>query len=140
MRNLPEPKPPVVVKFVSRSIFSNEGKEITWVFGQPHPITKGALITRMFMSEDGSMRVFSVPAPGVQGDCTIDTIPADQVKIVQEIMSMEVFLDELAAAEGYDDDEDEEEEALPPPVLNLVPLSPVGAPAPASDDQQSPVS
>ncbi len=122
---LSTPSFPVVTKFVSKSIFAAEGKEITWVLGKPHPISKGMTIVRMFIDDLGGVEVYSTPAAGAPPDLlpVRNRLPVEQVKLTEEVMSPDVFVEEIAAAEGTEEPDDEPDDlpqTLSPP-LALVP-------------------
>lgn len=106
-----------------------QGKEepITWVISKQHPLLPDMKVIRMFLDHDG-VEVYSVSADGRSG--MRNMVPMAKIRLTEEAMALDVFAEELAAAE--DDDEDPEpgdpgdpgdpgENGEPPPAL--VPVS-----------------
>jgi hypothetical protein len=125
------PTYPMVVHMISNPMFPGErevdangqltgrvGKEepIHWVVSKPHPFVANFNVLRMFMDR-GSVEVYSVSADNARG--MRDVVPMHCVRLVQEAMPMDIFVEELEAAENDDDEDD----------LDLEPGEP-GAPAP----------
>lgn len=105
--------------------------EITWTLNQPHPIIEGCRIVRMF-DGDAGVEVYSVSADGTP---MRNRIPSMMIKLVEEAMSMEVFIEEIARAESDDDDDgndgdDEDDEGGPE--TGTGPIAPLSAPAASS--------
>lgn len=104
---LPNPNPecPVVTRMISNSLLPNsEGKDeaITWVLGQPHPLSPDTVVVRMFIDR-GGVEVYSKPHDNRLGVRTL--IPMSCVRLVEEAMPFHVFVEELTAAEQDDDDD-----------------------------------
>ena len=117
MIDLPEPAPgmPMVTRLVSESL-DRKDKSLVWALTQVHPLAESFKIVRMFISSDpDGVEIYSVSVDGKTG--MRDRIPWGRIMIVGEAMpSLQVFVDELAIAEGEDDD-DEPEPPEPPPVI-----------------------
>jgi len=112
---LPTPRRPLVMRVLSNPLFHDTGPEpITWTVAQPHPLVPDAKIVRMFSSDIG-VEVYSVVNDGKTG--MRNFIPMTTVRLVEEVMPIEEFADELFDAEEDDDDEpdepDDEPEILP---------------------------
>lgn len=76
--------------------------ELTWVLNQAHPIIKSMRIVRMF-DGDAGVEVYSVDGDGTP---MRNRIPSMMIKLVEEAMPIEVFIEEIARAESDDDDDD----------------------------------
>jgi hypothetical protein len=101
---LPEPGYPMLTRMVSHALFAENGKEnpVTWVVTKPHPLVPEMRVVRMFVDR-GGVEIYSVSADGANGMRNL--IPMTQIRLIEEAMPLDVFIDELAAAE---DDEDED--------------------------------
>lgn len=124
---LPEPGFPMLTRMVSNPIFpSGEpvGKEepITWILGKPHPFMPGMEVMRMFVDR-GGVEIYSVSSDRHSG--TRNMIPMTQVRIIEEAMPLDVFIEELAAAEGDDDEPDDPDEPVDPETPEPAPAPPV---------------
>lgn len=89
-------------------------KPISWIVGQPHPLTSELKVIRMFKVPEG-IEVYSVSNDLKSG--VRNTIPQHLVRLVNESMPLDVFRDELEAAEAdnsFDDDDDGDEETDEP--------------------------
>jgi len=94
---------------------------VTWVVSQRHPLVPEMTVVRMFVVEDrGGVEVYSTSNDGTKG--IRNFIPNSRVRLSEEVMPLDVFVSELAAAEDGDgdgddpDDPDEPEATAPPPV------------------------
>jgi hypothetical protein len=108
---LPPPAPgiPMVVRMVSESL--KKGSEpMVFAVGHPHPLANDVKIVRMFVAEspDG-VEVYSATADGTSG--MRDRIPWHRILIVGEAMPLDVFVEELAIAEGEGEEEEEADQA-----------------------------
>jgi hypothetical protein len=106
---LPRPHPdrPMVTLLITDNLMQDrQDQTIRWVIGQPHPFVPEMTIRRMFTDHDG-VEVYSAPTQG--NVCIRDLIPMARIRLVQEGMSLDVFIDELDDAESDDDEEDEPE-------------------------------
>jgi hypothetical protein len=130
-RELPEPGYPLLTRMISNPIFpsSPQAKDepITWVLGKQHPFIPEMKVMRMFVV-DGSVEIYSVSADGHSGIRNV--IPMVCIRLIEEAMPIDVFIEELANAEdpegdGDPDDTDDpedpenpEEPAQPSPPTN----------------------
>lgn len=112
---LPAPQFPMLTRMISSPLFRGEEEAITWVVGQGHPLVPDMKVIRMFVDR-GGVEVYSVSADGRNG--TRNLVPMPMVRFIEEAMPLEVFVDELAAAESDVDDEDDEPEPEPAPPPN----------------------
>lgn len=105
--NLPPMGYPAVTRVVSLApIEELHVTEVTWIVNQAHPVMKAWRIVRMF-DGDAGVEVYSVSADGTP---MRNRIPSMMIKLVEETMSMEVFVEEMARAESDDDDDDGDDE------------------------------
>ena len=107
---LPPANYPMIVLLVTDDIvdISPTHQSMKWVLAAPHPFIPNMKVMRMFVDR-GGVEVYSAGDDGKT--CMRDLVPMDRVRVVQEAMPLDVFVDELTAAEsGDDDDEDEPEE------------------------------
>lgn len=125
---LPRPNFPMVLRFVSKPIFTDTGEGVTWILGKPNPITPGAVIMRMFFVRGLGVEIYSSPQIGEEGGCMRDTILQDRVLMVNEVMPPEVFVEEITLAEAADDEDDVEEEEP-----EFEPGDSIATPAPANE-------
>ena len=126
---LPPPGYPMLTRMVSNPLFPDAksqvmacphckqslsvptpaaGKEepITWIVGDRHPLVPDMKVIRMFLDDTG-VEVYSVSADGKAGMRNL--VPLGSVRLVEEAMPLDVFAEELAAAEEEDDDSEPEE-------------------------------
>ncbi len=96
---------------VLTDVLLGAGEPIAWVIGEGHPLATGWQIRRMFVDDNG-VEVYALSADGKHGMRHL--IPMARVRLVEEAMSLDVFIDELAAAEESDDDDDLEPEPEEP--------------------------
>ena len=90
----------MVTRMISDALFPDEnGKEapVTWVVSLAHPLVPEMKVVRMFDERD-SVEVYSVSADGKV--CMRNRIRASRVRLVEEIMPPDVFVEELTDAEG----------------------------------------
>ena len=107
---LPAPGYPMVTRVISSSLLpDSKGKEepVAWVVSQPHPLVSQVNIVRMFLDR-GGVEIYSVSQDGKAGMRNL--IPLSHVRLVEEAMPIDVFIEELNAAENDDDIEPEEPE------------------------------
>jgi hypothetical protein len=103
---LPQPGFPMLTRMVSNPLFlDDKGEPKTWIVGQPHPLVTSMKVMRMFVA-DGGVEVYSVSDDGKAGMRNL--VPMATVRLTEEAMPLDVFADELAAAEGFDELEGEE--------------------------------
>jgi hypothetical protein len=106
---LPEPRYPMVTRVISSALFpDSKGKEdpVAWVVSQPHPLVPQVNVVRMFLDR-GGVEVYSVSHDGKAGMRNL--IPISHVRLVEEAMPIDVFIEELSAAENGDDEIEPEE-------------------------------
>lgn len=103
---LPAPQFPMLTRVVSSPIFSDRDPAITWGIGAPHPLVPDTYkVIRMFVDR-GGVEVYSVSSDGKNGMRNL--IPMERVRFIEEAMPLDVFVDELDAAESAGDDDDDE--------------------------------
>lgn len=109
---LAEPGFPMAMLMVSEVILPDPERTsqgpLLWVVGKPHPFVPNANVLRMFVTDSG-VDVYSVSSNGMKG--MRDRIPMTRIRLVQEAMPLEVFAEELDAAE--DDNYDNSAAARP---------------------------
>lgn len=117
---LPPPGfPMLMVMFTDNLVPDNNGSAaILWNVSKPHPFVPDMKVMRMFVDR-GGVEVYSVSDDGKIG--MRDLVPMDRVRLIQEAMPLDVFIDELALAESGDEDDLEPEpepepEPAPAPV------------------------
>jgi hypothetical protein len=113
---LPPPGYPMLVLLITDDLVPEDGAKkgttVQWTVSKPHPFVPKMNVMRMFIN-NGAVEIYSTSADGAVG--TRDTIPMIRVRLAQEAMPLDVFVQELAAAEsGFDaDDDDDGDEELP---------------------------
>ena len=85
---------------------AGKDEPITWIVGQRHPLVPDMKVMRMFI-DHGGVEVYSVANDGKAGMRNL--VPMTSVRLTEEAMPMDVFAEELAAAEEEDDDSEPEE-------------------------------
>lgn len=111
---LPPPSPPVLVTLFTDNLVPDKETHsvvsVAWAVSKPHPYVSEMDIVRMFIALDrGGVEVYSTSRDG--RICMRDLIPMSRVRLAQEAMPPEIFIDELIAAEeGADDDDEGEDE------------------------------
>lgn len=132
---LPPPTYPMVVHMISNPMFPPDvdpqgrvAKEepIAWVISKAHPFVPKFTVMRMFL-DGGVVEVYSVSDDHKVG--MRDVIPIHTVRLVQESMPLDIFVEELIDAESDDDDPD------PGDPGGLGP-DPAQGPAPVANGQQ----
>jgi len=124
---LPKAGYPMLTRMVSDQLFPPDvpgAKEepITWAIGNPHPLVPELKVVRMFVV-GGGVRIYSATADGRGG--MRNFVPMARVRLTEEAMPLDVFVDELEADE--DDNESVDPEPEPP-----APQPANGQPAPAA--------
>jgi len=112
---LPEPGYPMVTRMISNPLFHDQKEEMVWIVSQPHPLVPDMKVMRMFVDR-GGVEVYSISSDGRSG--TRNLIPMGCVRLIEEAMPLDVFIEEVAAAEGDDGDEPEPEPADTSPSPN----------------------
>ena len=82
-------------------------KVLIWELEKPHPIIDGMRVVRMYSLPGVSVDVYSFKAEGKDNCGVRNTIPWHHVRIVEEIMDVPTFVEEIGLAE-------EDEEGAPP--------------------------
>lgn len=113
---LPPPRAnsPILTRMMSDSV--ENGPPLVWILAKEHPLNNGWQIRRMFVDSSG-VEVYSVSPDGQHGIRNL--VPMSRVRLVEEAMSLEVFVEELAVAEEDDDDDDSDLEPEPEAPLNV---------------------
>lgn len=104
---LPEPQFPVMTRMISNALFPDPttGREdpVIWAIGQPHPLASTAKVVRMFM-DHGGIEIYSITTEKVG---MRNHIPMAYVRLTEETMPLDFFVDLLISAEEGDEDEDD---------------------------------
>ena len=105
---LPAAQYPMLTRMVSEPIFGESEEPVAWALSKPHPFIPDLNVVRMFLDRgDGNgsatVEIYSVSPNGTKGGVR-HIIPLNSVRIVEEAMPIDVFVEELAAAEGPNDD------------------------------------
>lgn len=107
---LPEPGYPMLTHMVSNALFADmQGKPMdcphcaasialladksVWSVDEEHPLVPEMKIARMFTNE-GGVEVYSVPGDGKA--CTRSFIPMSWIRLIEEVMPLNIFVEELA--------------------------------------------
>jgi hypothetical protein len=91
---LSEPGYPMTTHMISNALFPDMQLEsCPWVIDQSHPLVPEMKVVRMFVVE-GGVHVYSAPSSG--GICTRTFVSMGWIKLVEEVMPIDVFLEELA--------------------------------------------
>lgn len=113
---IPEPGFPMLTRMISEPLFPSEKRSdqphrepepMTWIVGQSHPLVPDMRVMRMFVDR-GGVEIYSVSSDGRSG--TRNLIPMRNVRIIEEAMPLDVFIEELAAAENDEEEEEDEDE------------------------------
>jgi len=139
---LPKPNFPMVTRMISDPLFpeskpqtvgcphckgnisvsapSDKQEPITWIVGQAHPLVPDMKLVRMFV-DSGGVEVYSVSSDGKAGMRNL--VPMDSIRLVEEAMPLDVFVEEITAAEEDDEPDDPEPDPgdqpdAPAPVAN----------------------
>lgn len=110
---LPPLKYPVVTRVVSDPLFpADQGhgvspspgvEPVVWLLGANHPFS-GAKIVRIHF-DDLAVEIYAVSGGGVP---TRNVIPMSRVRLLEEEMPVETFIEEMAAADDDTDPDDDE--------------------------------
>lgn len=112
---------PFVKLMFTDNVIPTGGKEDTsifWQVGEAHPRAPNLRVRRMFVDRGGAEIYSSSEDNKV---CVRDLIPTGHIQVVQEVMSIENFIEELREAEFVDapvgplsaSDEDNDDETNP---------------------------
>lgn len=131
---LPAPQYPMLTRMISHALFpekdrhrvgcphcnqtvefdrskQEESEPVTWVVSQPHPLIPDMKVIRMFVDR-GGVEVYSISSDGRNGMRNL--IPMSWVRLTEEAMPLDVFADELEAAETEDPNPDPDPEPPAP--------------------------
>ena len=107
---IPPPQFPMLVLLITDSI---EGSGMTkWIVSEKHPYVPDLSVMRMF-NDRGGIEIYSASSDAKS--CIRDFVPMARVRLSQEAMPVDVYVDELRAAELGDGDEEEDESVEPEP-------------------------
>ena len=131
---LPEPGFPMLTRMISMPLFPDSAPQVvacphckanisidragakeepvTWIVGQSHPLVPDMKVMRMFVDR-GGVEVYSVSSDGKAGMRNL--VPMSHVKLIEEAMPLDVFIEELAAAEEEEPGPEPEPEPEPTP-------------------------
>lgn len=135
-------QPPIVFMLVTEDPQSTRphGEPLFWVLGKPRPFSDvdGTVIVRMFKTENG-VEVYWKGPKGADGEPITYSrceIPWRRIFTCDEVMTAEVFEDEILRAEEEQDDESDEPAAAahgdPASSRTAAQVSPAGAAAAAA--------
>jgi hypothetical protein len=141
---LPEAGFPMLTRMISNPLFppppppsgkasADRDEPMVWIVGSLHPLMPDMKIVRMFVDR-GGVEVYSISSDGRSG--ARNMIPLSSVRLIEEAMPLNVFLQELEAAEDDGDDEPEESEESENPATPESP-DPVLAPTNGQATQPS---
>ena len=102
---LPDPQFPMIMLVFADNI--DDTGVVQWLISKPHPFVTDVNVVRMFVDGRGGVEVYSVSSDGKK--CMRDFIPMDRVRLLQEVMPLDVFIEELAEAEAGDPEDDDPE-------------------------------
>jgi hypothetical protein len=112
---IPEPGFPMLTRMISDPVFPAEkGKldePVMWTVGRQHPFVPEMSVVRMFVDR-GGVEIYSVSNDNTSGARTL--IPMDRVRLIEEAMPIDIFVDEIDSAEN-DDEPDEPNDPKPSP-------------------------
>ncbi len=123
---LPAPNPnyPLLTRVISNPMLPGHGDEpLVWALGSSNPLDPSPTVIRRMFIQDGGVLVYFT-GDGPQGAvCVTNFIPMQLVRLVEETMSPDVFVEEMAASEAReqeddDDDDDDEGGEEPAPAVN----------------------
>lgn len=93
---LPAPQPPMLTRVVSDPLFNDQPDALVWTLGGPHPLVPETYkVIRMFVDR-GGVEVYSTD--GKSG--LRNLIPAHKLRFTEETMPINIFAEELYAAEA----------------------------------------
>ena len=112
----PNPNVPMIGIVFTDNIVPGKGHDaaatIQWSVSKAHPFVPGMHVVRMFVTDDG-VEVYSSSDDGKT--CMRDLISSKYVRLVQEAMTVDVFVRELQDAEDDEDDPEPDPEPAPSP-------------------------
>jgi hypothetical protein len=110
---LPPPGFPMLTRMISDRLFPPDAKSqgepqgepepVTWIVGQAHPLVPDMRVMRMFIDQS-VVEVYSVSSDGKAG--IRNRVPMHSIRLTEEAMPLDVFVEELIAAEEMVGDED----------------------------------
>jgi hypothetical protein len=126
---LPEPGYPMLTRMITNPLFPSadptapKDEPVTWIVSQSHPLVPNLKVVRMFLDR-GGVEVYSVSSDGKVGMRNL--VPLASVRLVEEFMPIDVFVEELAAAEADDGDEEPDDTEPEPEPVAAAPAPPNG--------------
>jgi len=109
--------PEIVQDEITKQLVRREDP-VAWLVGKPHPLVAKTTIFRMFAAR-GGVEIYSLSEDRRTG--IRDFIPMSQIRLIGEEMPLDVFVEELAAAEAGEDDDDEPDPTGPDEIPELDP-------------------
>jgi hypothetical protein len=122
------------ITITKTKIDSKEPEPIIWIVGEPHPLVPDMKVMRMFVDR-GGVEVYSVSSDGKAGMRNL--VPMGWTRLVEEAMPLDIFIEELNAAESDEPEPDDPEpegdsepepEPAPEPAPTVV-VAPNGSPS-----------
>lgn len=110
---LPPANMPLVSRVVSTHPF--DGSPTTWELGKEHPVIPKTKIVRMYIVSGECVEIYGVTDDGKVG--VRNALPWHSIRMAEETMDPETFIDEIKTAEN--DDDPSSDTPAPPPVPNL---------------------
>ena len=110
---------------IAVKVLGEKIEPMVWIVGNPHPLVPGCKVVRMFIVNNG-VEIYSSPSDPANVLLMRNTIPNENVLLIEEAMPLDIFVEELSASEGGDDDEidpDEPDEPVTPPAPQANPVS-----------------
>lgn len=98
----PDPQFPRVSRVGSISPVDRE--VVQWIMHQPHPLSPGFTVMRMYRRATG-IKIYSVRDDGQMG--LLNFLPIAQVSLTEEVMAPPVLLAEIATCEAGEDDKED---------------------------------
>lgn len=112
------PNFPLLTRVITSPLLPDHGREpLVWALGAANPLDSSeTTIRRMFIQDGGVLVYFTGMGPQGGAVCATNFIPMHSVRLVEETMSPEVFVEDMAVSESRGDDEgdDDDEDDVPP--------------------------
>jgi hypothetical protein len=145
---LPEPGFPMLTRMISDTLFpsthsqtigcphcskpitidrtADKEEPVTWIVGQRHPLVPEMKVMRMFVDR-GGVEVYSVSDDAKAGMRNL--VPMSKVRLIEEAMPLDVFVDELVAAESDEPDDPDGGDPEPEPLPAVITTNGQNAPS-----------
>lgn len=117
---LPPPNLPVLVVLLTDDFIGETKEPLRWMVAKDHPFVPGMTVVRMYVAT-GGVEIYSSSGDG--RSCMRDTVPNGRVRLIQEAMSVQVFIEEIEAAESENDDDEDDPDDNSPENTNPEPES-----------------